>query len=330
MGLRQASANGRGDRVLASICVPAYMAEPYLADTIESVLAQTDPRWELVILDNNSSDRTGEIARSFNDPRITVHRNPATLEQADNWNAVVALTRAPYVKLLCADDLLHPDCVAPELSVLTADEDVALVAGRRHFIDAAGEVVLRNRGLAGLLGRREAVSAVKTVVRSGRNPIGCPSAMMFRRSAFEQTDGFKGGLQYTMDLELALKLLEHGDFYGIGRPLASFRISPTSASSTLINPGAQHRSMLRNLAANPRWSIGSKYLATGLFLSKIESVRKRLLFGAINSRYRVIRRLPGMLLPARRQRHDWHRQSSPSQVDDDDRSIDCLPISKSA
>ncbi|MGH1491261.1 MAG: glycosyltransferase family 2 protein [Acidimicrobiales bacterium] len=297
-------ARREGGQSLVSICVPAYMAESYLAATIDSVLAQTHQNWELHVLDNNSSDRTGDIARSYTDPRITVHRNPATLSLADNWNAAVALATAPYVKLLCADDLLHPDCLTEELAVLTADSDLALVAGRRHFIDAAGEVVLRDRGLVGLIGRRESRPAVQAVVKSGINPIGCPSAMMFRRDAFALAGGFEGRWEYTLDLELAFRLLEHGAFYGIERSLSSFRISPTSASSVMASFGAQHRTMLRRVAANPKWRVGFYPLTRGMFFSKVESVRKWMLFRAVNSRHRLVRRLPGMMLPGNSQDDD--------------------------
>lgn len=295
--------------------MPAYNAEPYVAAAIESVLSQTHPAWDLLILDNNSSDCTGDIARSYDDPRITVHRNSTTLAQADNWNAVVALATNRYVKVLCADDLLHPECLAEEISVLAEHDDLAIVASLRHFIDASGEVILKDRGLIDLVGRHDAVSTVRTVVRSGINPIGCPSSMMFRKEVFDRTEGFRGDWQFTMDLEMALRLLEHGDFYGIDRPLTSFRISPTSASSNLANPGAQHRAMLRQVAEAPRWGIRPGDLSRGLFRSKIESVRKWMLFRSINSRHRTIRRLPAMLLsgPAQQEPRPSTSQGSAGQ-----------------
>ena len=289
--------NAGGDAQAAvSVCIPAYRAEAFIAATIESVLAQTHHDWELIVLDNNSPDRTGEIARSYGDPRIRVARNDHTLGMADNWNAVAAMATAPYLKVLCADDLLHPDCLAEQVAVLDADPGVALVASRRDFIGETGEVVLRGRGLGGLLGRHDASLVVDRVVRSGINPIGWPAALLFRRSVFEAVGAFDARWLYPIDLDLSLRMLRHGHFHGIERSLASFRISPNSASATMRNEGEQHREMIRAVCDDPRWSIGRYSRARGLALTYLETAKKRLLFGAVNSRWRLVRRAPGLLL----------------------------------
>lgn len=279
-----------------SVCVPAYRAEAYIAATIESVLAQTYQNWELIVMDNNSPDRTGDIARSYDDRRITVVTNPETLELADNWNAVSALATGNYLKLLCADDLLHPECLAQQVEILDEHKDVSVVASRRDFIGSQGEVVLKDRGLAGLLGRRSPDSVVEQVIRSGINPIGWPAAMLFRRSAFEKVGAFDKRWLYPIDLELAIRMLREGSFYGMARSLASFRISPTSASSTMKKHGAQHREMMRSVAADPIWSVPRLALARGLFLSHLETTKKLLLFTAVNSTWSPVRRLPSLFL----------------------------------
>jgi glycosyltransferase involved in cell wall biosynthesis len=281
---------------LVSVCVPAYQAEGFIGATIESVLTQTYTNWELIVLDNNSLDRTGEIARSYDDPRIQVVTNHETLDLADNWNAVSELATGEYLKLLCADDLLHPDCLAEQVAVLDEHEDVSVVASRRDFIGAHGEVVLRDRGLTGLLGRHAPDAVVKRVISSGINPIGWPAAMLFRRSVFVDVGAFDGRWLYPIDLELAIRMLREGAFYGTARSLASFRISPTSASSTMKKYGTQHREMMRTVAADPRWSIGRFTLLRGLVLSHIETTKKFLLFNAVNSRWSPMRQLPSLFL----------------------------------
>ena len=89
-----------------SVCIPVYNGEQFLAETIRSVLDQSYRDFELVVLDNASTDGTGRIARAVGDPRLRVETNPTTIAQPDNWRAAVDLCRAPLVKLLCADDLL--------------------------------------------------------------------------------------------------------------------------------------------------------------------------------------------------------------------------------
>lgn len=283
-------------QTLVSVCVPAYRAEDFIGATIESVLAQTYEHWELIVLDNNSPDKTGEIARSYDDPRIRVVTNDETLELADNWNAVSGMATGDYLKLLCADDLLHPDCLAEQVAVLDEHQDVSVVASRRDFIGSHGDVVLRDLGLTGLLGRRAPKTVVKRVIKSGINPIGWPAAMLFRRSVFVNVGAFDGRWLYPIDLELAIRMLREGAFFGMARSLASFRISPTSASSTMKKHGTQHREMMRAVASDPRWSIGRLTLMRGLFLSHVETTKKFLLFNAVNSRWSPMRRLPSLFL----------------------------------
>ena len=104
-----------------SVCIPVYNGEKFLAETMRSVLDQTYRDVELVILDNASTDATGDIARSFGDQRIRVERNASTVPQAENWNRAVQLSRAPLVKVVCADDLLHPRCVEFQVGPMEAD-----------------------------------------------------------------------------------------------------------------------------------------------------------------------------------------------------------------
>lgn len=285
-----------GSQRLVSVCVPAYRAEDFLAATIESVLAQSYRNWELVILDNNSPDRTGEIARSYCDPRIKVHTNDETLDLADNWNAVCDLASGDYLKVLCADDLLHPECLSQQVAILDQHQEVSLVASRRDFIGPAGDVVLRDLGLEGLIGPRPARAVVKRVIASGINPLGWPAAMLFRRDVFVAVGGFDRRWLYPLDLELAIRMLGGGSFYGTAASLASFRISPTSASSTMRRHGAQHREMMRTVAEDPRWSISRATLLRGLLWSYVETSRKFLLFWAVNSSWGPLRRLPALFL----------------------------------
>lgn len=283
-----------------SVCVPAFRAEAFLASTIESVLAQSYENWELIVLDNNSPDRTGEIANSYIDPRIRVEHNRTTLDLADNWNAVSAMATGDYLKVLCADDLIHPDCLERQAAVLDADPEISFVASKRDFIAHSGEVVLQGRGLSGLLGKQQPDQVIDRVVRSGINPIGWPAAMLFRRSVFVDVGMFDARWLYPIDLELSLRMLRGGSFYGMSESLASFRISRTSASATITGQGGQHREMLRGVAADDRWEIGPVALRRGLMLSYVEAVKKQLLFGAINSTWAPLRRAPAMVLHSRR------------------------------
>ena len=172
-----------------SVCVPVYNGEAFLAETLRSVLDQTYRDFELVVLDNASTDATGRIARSFGDPRVRVERNPTTIPQPDNWREVVRRCRAPLIKLVCADDLLHPRCLEYQVGPMEADPGLAVVAARRHMIDERSRVLVPRRGLTGLTGVRSSVEVARHVVRSGANPIGEPGGVLFRRAHYFAVGG---------------------------------------------------------------------------------------------------------------------------------------------
>ena len=286
----------RSGRARVSVCVPAYRAERFIGATIESVLGQSFPDWELIVLDNASPDATGAIARSYRDPRIRVVTNPVTLPLADNWNAVASLATAPYLKLLCADDLIAPACLADEVEVLDRWPEVAMVASRRDFISADGEVVLRRRGLDGLLGHHEPDEVVHRVIRSGINPIGWPSALLMRRADFVAVGGFDRRWVHPIDLDLWLRLLSRGSLYGLDRSLASFRISGESITARITDSGVQHRQVLRAFAEESPLAISRLTLARSGLRSRLEQVRLRMLFAAVNSANPRVRRLPSLVL----------------------------------
>jgi glycosyltransferase involved in cell wall biosynthesis len=80
-----------------SVCIPVYNCEAYLANTIRSVLAQSLTDFELVIIDNASTDRTAEIISGFEDPRLRSLRNEKNLGMMGNWNRCLEEARGEFI-----------------------------------------------------------------------------------------------------------------------------------------------------------------------------------------------------------------------------------------
>jgi glycosyltransferase involved in cell wall biosynthesis len=262
-----------------SVCIPVYNGERFLAETIRSVLDQTYRDFEVVVLDNASTDESGAIARSFNDPRIRIERNPVTLSQPDNWNRVVELARGPLVKVVCADDLLHPRCLEYQVAPMEADPGLALVASRRHMIDEQSRVIVPRRGLAGLTGVRTGVEVARRVVRNGSNPIGESNNVLFRREDFFTVGGWKTDRTYIMDLDLWLRLLQLGDFLGLPETLAAFRIgrgTVSSANSEAIYQ--QQRMLIEEIGDSPYFQVRGLDLTVGRLLAPAGRARRRALY----------------------------------------------------
>lgn len=253
----RAAATDDAHRPRVSVCVPAYQAERHIRRTIESLLAQRYDDFEVVVLDNNCTDGTAEVLNSFDDSRIRVIRNDCTVPLVDNFNRAVAECRGEYVKLVCADDILHPECIAAQTAVLDGNPDVALVGVQTDFVDDEGALLRPSRGLRGVIGRHPATRVVRRIVRSGTNPIGAPAAVMFRRDDFDRAGGFRDELLFLADVELWVRLLQHGEFYGIPRTLASFRFGSQTVSATMAARSqlAQYRAFVGMLAAQECWGI---------------------------------------------------------------------------
>ena len=269
-----------------SICIPVYQGEKFLAETIRSVLAQTYHDFELVILDNASTDNTHHIAHSFHDPRIRVETNPTTIPQTDNWRRAIDLCHAPLIKLLCADDLLHPHCLETQVPHLD-NPDIALVASRRNMIDENSRTVVPRRGLKGLLGQRTATQVARTVLRTGANPIGEPAGVLFRRHDYHTIGGWNPTRRWAMDLDLWIRLLHHGDLYGQPEALASFRLGAHSLSADNDAHIYHDQNVIMNdIAATPELHIRPIDRAAAHLGAPLSRLRRRLLFAlsALTSR----------------------------------------------
>src|SRR5271169_3846889 len=102
---------------LVSILIPAYNAEPWISDTIQSAIAQTWPRKEIIVVDDGSKDRTAAVAQRFASSEVTV----VSVENqgaAAARNHALQLSQGNYIQWLDADDLLAPDKIERQLAAL--------------------------------------------------------------------------------------------------------------------------------------------------------------------------------------------------------------------
>ena len=129
---------------LVAVIVPAFKAEKYIGDCIRSVLAQSESRWHLVVVDDGSPDNSGEIAAGFarHDKRISVvRRENGGLSVARNTGLELA-PPTPFVTFLDADDVLHPEFLSVLLSLQQKSADrISCVA---HFRFPASESLNEN------------------------------------------------------------------------------------------------------------------------------------------------------------------------------------------
>lgn len=111
---------------LVSVVMPVRNGAAFLGQTLESVRLQTYPHWELLLLDDGSTDATVEVARAFGDARLVVHRNDGHRGLAHTRNRGLALARGAYVANLDADDIALPDRFARQVAYLEAHPEVGV------------------------------------------------------------------------------------------------------------------------------------------------------------------------------------------------------------
>jgi glycosyltransferase involved in cell wall biosynthesis len=130
--------------VLVSIGVPVYNGEKYLAETLDSLLAQTIEDFEIVISDNASTDRTSEICRLYQekDPRVRYFRNDQNIGLALNFNRVLELSCGPFFHGGSCDDLYEPPFLERCVDALRGDSGVVLSHTRTRMIGDGGEPLL--------------------------------------------------------------------------------------------------------------------------------------------------------------------------------------------
>jgi glycosyltransferase involved in cell wall biosynthesis len=283
-----------------SVCVPLYRKEAHIAETIRSVLAQTFTDFELIVLDNASPDRSAEIARSFSDPRLTVVENPVTIGPTENFAAVVALSRAPLVKVLCADDLLHPTCLERQVEVMAQDPTLAMVTCRQDVIDESGHVLSHDRGLrsADLVGRQSRPAVVRRLVRHGGNPVGNVNNVVFRRAAFDAAGGFPLDTDFFhLDVSTWVRLLEQGAYHGLGETLTSFRIDAGSHSSGMGGRAIEkQRAFVAGLRRDNAAIVRTSDRLYGAARAPVTWLRHHMIFAAAGAASSPLRRVAAAAL----------------------------------
>lgn len=154
-----------------SICIPNYNYGRYLGETLESVLAQTYADFEVVVVDNASTDDSVEVVQRFADPRVRLVRNRCNVGFALNVQRATALARGDFVNVLSSDDRMHPDALASYAEALRSQGERA----SNTVLCSAVEVIDSQGRVTGALGRAagsyEPVRLDPRVARTGAPPL---------------------------------------------------------------------------------------------------------------------------------------------------------------
>lgn len=207
---------------LVSVLTPVYNGEEFLAECIESVLAQTYSNWEYCIVNNCSTDRTLEIAESYakKDKRIRILNNKEFVGCDANGNIAMRQISAEgkYCKVVYADDWIFPECIMKMVELAEAHPTVAIV----------GAYWLSGTQVKGVgIPYTDSVIPGRDICRQtllgNLYVFGTPTAILFRSDLVRATDSFYDESNPHCDSEVCLKILTKWDFGFVHQVLTYIR-----------------------------------------------------------------------------------------------------------
>jgi len=272
-----------------SVVVPAYNSVAFIDATMRSILGQTFTDFELLVSDHTSTDGTWEALQPFAaDPRVRLSRFAPGGGGPANWNAVTDLATGEFVKLVCGDDVLAPESLAEQVAALDACPTAVMVASHRDVIDAAGTLVLRRRGLAGLRGEIPGADAIRATVAAGTNIFGEPASVLFRRAVLVDAGGWDGRYPYLIDQATYFAVLSRGKLVAVPRSLSAFRVSPSQWSVRLAGEQAkQFIDYNREFAAAHPGLLRPRDLRVGGLKARANAYARRAVYRWLDWRARI-------------------------------------------
>jgi glycosyltransferase involved in cell wall biosynthesis len=233
---------------MVGVVTPVYNGARYIAECIESILAQSYENWQCVVCDNASTDGTAEIAEEYarSDPRVRVERNDDDhVGFLDSWNrAMRALPEgAAYCKVIHSDDRLHPDCLERMVRLAAEHPSVGVVgayrlSGTKVTLDGLplDETVVPGRDLC----RRLFLGQLPYL-------FGSPTSTLLRADLVRAREPFYDETFFHADTVACYDLLQESDFGFVHEVLTYTRLHPEAITSTTRRLGSYKPEHLRML-----------------------------------------------------------------------------------
>ncbi|HEY7654411.1 MAG TPA: glycosyltransferase [Methylomirabilota bacterium] len=207
---------------LVSVIMPARNADAWLEESLGSILRQTYPRFEVIVVDDGSTDRTGALLAAVSDSRVTVlSQPPAGLTVS--LNRGLARAKGEMVARMDADDVAMPERFARQIAFLEAHPDIGVVGTGCLEMGPTGEVVRVVRPPE----RDPAIR--RALIRE--NPFVHASVMM-RRGVLDRVGGYDERFAVAQDYDLWMRLSATTQLANIPEPLLIRRLVPGRVSAT--------------------------------------------------------------------------------------------------
>ena len=219
-----------------SICVPIYNGSLYIKDCIDSILAQSFTDFELILVNDASTDDSKEIIQSFRDQRIKYFENERNLGLVGNWNRCLELSIGEFICIFHQDDTMSPTNIEQKVSVLNSEKSIGFVYSDTHIIDQKGKKKLDHWF--------NLIDPNIDFIRPGRsffdlmfeslNIICCPSVLA-RRECYEKIGGFDERLPFSCDMEMWMRISLFYDIAYLSQPLIQYRFHESNLTQSFLD-----------------------------------------------------------------------------------------------
>jgi len=204
--------------------MPAFNAEEFIGAAITSILQQDYPDFELIVVDDGSTDETALIAEHFQkrDPRVSLLRQKNAGQAVAN-NAAIGVAQGEFIARMDADDVSLSNRLTTQVRYLSENPDTVAVGSNMWLCDSAGRrlqkshVPLTNAGIR------------RALFRYDSNPMNNPT-VVFRKQVWLDVGGERPGLTLAHDLDLWLRMAAYGALANLPEPLVEYRLHGSQAS----------------------------------------------------------------------------------------------------
>lgn len=255
---------------VASVIIPAYNVAPFISVAVRSVLDQTMPQLEIIVVNDGSTDSTEQTVRAMEDPRVQLVTRPNGGVSAAR-NTGLDMARGRYIAFLDADDAMEPTNLEEKIAVLRN--------GKAHWV--FGDLTICDRHLlpTGQVLKGTDGNIVRTILLGTKTavPAMCSNALLIR-SCFDDGYRFPTYLSNAADQHFALSMASAHSGHHLPRALNRYRVLPTSMSKNVALYEADHlrlhaaaaamgllddAAFARTCKANAYWSIGGSWWVNG-------------------------------------------------------------------
>jgi glycosyltransferase involved in cell wall biosynthesis len=205
---------------LVSVLLPTYNAEAFLGESVVSILNQSFRDFELLIINDSSSDRTTEIISSFRDPRIVAIHNPTNQRLSKCLNSAIESSKGKYLARMDADDRAHPDRLKLQVEFMESNPGVDILG--------TGFCAISGRHRTPIINplKDDEIKAAMIFDTAFGHP-----TVMFRKDALVRSGlRYNPDFDFAEDYELWTRCAGCMVFANLARPLMDYRVHPGQIS----------------------------------------------------------------------------------------------------